>query len=104
MDAIQLIRHKFGPVPEGFLLEVIEVGPHFLAGPVYIITLTGFYNGQQYSAGDVLIKKNFSYVTAIRDNLKFTHWQHMRALVWDNPAELATLLETWGRMPNHAYA
>lgn len=99
MDAIGLIREKFGPVPEGFVLEVIEVGPHFLAGPCYLITLTGFYNNRQHTAGDVLIKKNFSYVTAIRDNLKHTHWRNMRDQAWENPAEWATMLETWGSIP-----
>lgn len=99
MDAIAYIRSKFGPVPEGFILDVIEIGGHFINGPCYLITLTGIYNGQQFSAGDVLIKKNFSYVTAIRDNLKHVHYRHMQQLAWGSKAEQLTLLETWQGIP-----
>lgn len=99
MDGVSLIREKFGPVPEGFVLEVTEIGPHFINSACYLITLTGFYNGRQHTAGDVLIKKNFSYVTAIRDNLRHTHWRNMRDLAWDDAAERELILETWGRVP-----
>lgn len=97
--SVDYIRQKFGPVPEGFMLEVIEIGLHFINGPVYLITLTGSYNGQQFSAGDVLIKKNFSYVSAIRDNLKHQHRRKMEEIKWSNQSEHMTILETWGMVP-----
>lgn len=99
MTAIDYIRQRFGPVPQGWVLEVIEQGQHFLAGPCYLITLTGHYNGKQYTAGDVLIRKNFSYVTAIRDNLKWQHYCMMEVLEWEDDTERQVMMDMFGQVP-----
>ena len=97
----QQIKDKFGSLPAGFYLEVIAHGPHFIGGPVYIVTLTGFYNGQQHTACDVLHPKNSSYISALRDNLKHTHWRNINGLVWENESEKLTLMETFGYVPRY---
>lgn len=87
-------------MPEGFMLEVIPIGTHFVNGPCYLITLTSTYNGRQWTSGDVLNTKNFGYISAIRDHLKFSHWRHMQGQQWENMEEWTKMLETFKGMPS----